>query len=65
MKDISTIEDIKLLVDNFYQKVRETEMLSPSLTGSFKTAGPQQLEKMCRFWQTVLLQEHTYFGSPF
>jgi hemoglobin len=26
---------------------------------------PAHLEKMYRFWQTVLLDEHTYHGSPF
>ncbi|MEO9258547.1 MAG: group III truncated hemoglobin, partial [Crocinitomicaceae bacterium] len=26
---------------------------------------PRHLEKMYTFWQTVLLKEHTYFGSPF
>ncbi len=26
---------------------------------------PEHLEKMYRFWQTVLLQEQTYFGNPF
>ena len=26
---------------------------------------PAHLEKMYRFWQTVLLGEHTYSGSPF
>jgi hemoglobin len=26
---------------------------------------PEHLEKMYRFWQTVLLEEHTYYGSPF
>lgn len=65
MKDISTIEDIKLLVDNFYKKVRENEMLAPIFNSIIQDRWPQHLEKMYRFWQTVLLQEHTYFGSPF
>ena len=65
VKDISTIEDIKLLVDTFYQKVRENEMLSPIFNSIIQDRWPQHLEKMYTFWQTVLLQEHTYFGSPF
>ena len=65
MRDISTIEDIKLLVDTFYQKIRENEMLSPIFNRIIQDRWPQHLEKMYRFWQTVLLQEHTYFGSPF
>lgn len=65
MKDISTIEDIKLLVDTFYAKVREDQLLSPIFNGVIQDRWPQHLEKMYRFWQTVLLQEHTYHGSPF
>jgi hemoglobin len=26
---------------------------------------PEHLDKMYRFWQTILLNEHTYTGSPF
>lgn len=65
MNDISTIEDIKLLVDTFYGKVREDQLLSPIFNGVIQDRWPQHLEKMYRFWQTVLLQEHTYYGSPF
>ena len=48
-RNILQLKDIKLLVDSFYGKVREAE----------------HLEKMYRFWQTILLGTHTYFGSPF
>ncbi len=65
MNDILTKEDIKLLVDTFYQKIRENEILSPIFNRIIQDRWPQHLEKMYRFWQTVLLQEHTYFGSPF
>lgn len=64
-KDISTMEDIKLLVDTFYEKVRENELLSPIFNSKIGNRWPEHLEKMYRFWQTVLLQEHTYYGSPF
>ena len=65
MKDIHDIDDIKLLVNTFYQKVREDELLAPIFNGIIKDRWPEHLEKMYRFWQTVLLQDHTYFGSPF
>ncbi len=64
-KDISTMEDIKILVDTFYEKVRENELLSPIFNSKIGDRWPAHLEKMYRFWQTVLLQEHTYYGSPF
>lgn len=65
MKDISNLEDIKLLVNTFYQKVRENELLGPIFESVIKDRWPEHLEKMYRFWQTVLLEDHTYFGSPF
>lgn len=63
--DISTLDDIKLLVDSFYGKVREDNLLKDIFNERIEDRWPQHLEKMYRFWQTVLLEEHTYFGSPF
>jgi hemoglobin len=63
--DITGIEDIKKLVDAFYEKVREDELLGPIFNDRIQGRWPQHLEKMYAFWQTLLLNEHTYFGSPF
>jgi hemoglobin len=64
-KDISTISDIQLLVNEFYGNVRKDELLAPIFNNVIQKRWPEHLEKMYRFWQTVLLDEHTYFGSPF
>jgi hemoglobin len=64
-KDITTIEDIRLLVDTFYGKIRVDILLGGIFNGAIRDRWPEHLEKMCRFWQTVLLDEHTYYGSPF
>lgn len=64
-KEIQNIEDIKIIVDTFYGKVREDEMLADVFNNVIQDRWPQHLEKMYRFWQTVLLEEHTYNGSPF
>lgn len=64
-KDISNIQDIKLLVDVFYGKVREDGKLKDIFNNKIQDRWPEHLEKMYRFWQTVLLEEHTYYGSPF
>lgn len=64
-KNISDIDDIKLLVDSFYDKVREDDFLKDIFNNVIQDRWPQHLEKMYRFWQTVLLGDHTYFGSPF
>jgi len=64
-KDILTLEDIKRLVKAFYIEVRQDELLAPVFNDRIQDAWPQHLEKMYAFWQTVLLDEHTYLGSPF
>ncbi len=64
-KNILQLEDIKLLVDRFYEKVREDVLLAPVFNQRMGDRWPEHLEKMYKFWQTVLLGEHTYFGSPF
>lgn len=64
-KNIASIEDIKLLVDDFYGRVRKDDLLADIFNGVIGNRWPKHLEKMYTFWQTILLQEHTYYGSPF
>jgi hemoglobin len=65
MKDIENIEDIKLLVNTFYSTVRKDNLLKDIFGNRIRDRWDEHLEKMYRFWQTVLLEEHTYHGSPF
>ncbi len=63
--DILDLTDVKLLVDTFYGKVRNDELIGPIFNERIQDRWPQHLNKMYTFWQTVLLGEHTYFGTPF
>ena len=63
--DILTNEDIKLMVDTFYGRVREDEILSPIFDDKIKGRWPMHLEKMYGFWASILLQERSYYGNPF
>lgn len=63
--DINTIDDVKNMVDTFYAKVRRDDLLKDIFENIIGNRWGEHLEKMYRFWQTVLLDEHTYFGSPF
>ena len=65
LQEIKNLDQIKLLVDSFYAKVRKDELLGPIFEKVIEDRWPEHLEKMYRFWQTILLEEHTYFGSPF
>jgi hemoglobin len=64
-RQIKDIEDIEYLVDTFYGKVREDELLKDIFNEVIKDRWPEHLNKMYRFWETVLLGNHTYQGSPF
>lgn len=64
-KEIENIEDIKLLVNEFYGKVRQDELLKDIFNTIIQDRWSEHLNKMYSFWQTVLLGEHTYKGSPF
>jgi hemoglobin len=64
MNDILNLDDVKLVVDCFYGKVRQDEQLKDVFNNVIQDRWPAHLEKMYRFWQTVLLDEHTYHGSP-
>jgi hemoglobin len=64
-KDITNIEDIQLMVDTFYSNIRKDELLGTIFDEKIGNRWPEHLEKMYRFWQTILLEEHTYSGSPF
>ena len=64
-KEIISLDDIKRMVDTFYEKVRKDDLIGPIFNEKIHDRWPQHLEKMYTFWQTVLLGEHTYFGSPF
>ena len=64
-EDIKNLTDVKLLVDSFYGKIREDAALKDIFNNKIEDRWPEHLQKMYNFWQTVLLEEHTYYGSPF
>ncbi|GAB2991564.1 group III truncated hemoglobin [uncultured Cyclobacterium sp.] len=63
--DLKSLAQIKELVDLFYGKVRMDPLIGPIFEGKLKGNWDKHLEKMYQFWQTVLLSQHTYYGSPF
>lgn len=65
MKDITNRKDIEHMVDTFYTSVREDTVLGPIFNRVINDHWDKHLDTMYRFWQTVLLQEFVYKGSPF
>ena len=64
-KDIQNVEDIKLLVNTFYEKVQQDDLIGVIFNEKLEGRWPEHLEKMYQFWETILLEEHTYSGRPF
>lgn len=64
-KDIENLEDIKQLVNMFYDRVRINELIGPIFNDKIQDRWQMHLQQMYNFWQTVLLEEHTYNGRPF
>ncbi|WP_339926032.1 group III truncated hemoglobin [uncultured Cyclobacterium sp.] len=64
-EDLDSIDKIRMLVDLFYGKVKQDSLIGPIFEQRIKGNWEKHLEKMYLFWQTVLLKEHTYYGSPF
>ncbi len=64
-KDITTLDDIKLLVNTFYGRVQQDELIGPIFNEKIQNRWDEHLAKMYAFWQTILLDDHTYFGRPF
>jgi hemoglobin len=66
MSDIANKQDIKLLVDTFYNKLSKSELLKDIF---FDRLGPDNwqphLERIYDFWETVLLGATSYVGQSF
>ena len=50
LKKITQLEDIKQLVDTFYRRVREDELLGPVFEEKIQENWPRHLDIMYRFW---------------
>lgn len=54
---------IETLVDGFYAKVREDDLLAPVFAQKITDWGPH-LEQMYAFWSSVMLHSGRYHGRP-
>lgn len=63
-KDIDTENDVELLVNNFYAKVRNDKLLYPIFAGVIKDNWDSHLKLMVDFWSTLLLYTRKYVGAP-
>lgn len=62
--DITTLKDIKFLVDQFYEVVQKDPFLGPIFNSRLSGRWEMHHRKLYRFWHTVLLRRPDYFGDP-
>jgi hemoglobin len=62
-KEIKNREDIRLLVDTFYAKIRKDTVLGPIFNGII-TDWEQHLGLLTDFWETQLFLKRKYYGNP-
>ncbi|MBX2821806.1 MAG: group III truncated hemoglobin [Rhodothermaceae bacterium] len=63
-KEIENEVDIKRLVDAFYSRVREDDLLRPVFEEVAGIDWESHLPRMYAFWETVLLNRAAYKGNP-
>ena len=64
LKDIETADDIKHLVDQFYSKVIEDEVIGYFFTEIVSLDWNLHIPIMYQFWETILLAKAAYKGNP-
>ncbi len=62
-RDIKSREDVFLLVNEFYGKIRQDALLGPIFNGIITDWG-EHLELLTDFWETNLFYNKKYLGNP-
>lgn len=65
MKTIENREDISILVNKFYVKIRKNNLLGPIFNGHIsKEKWPEHLSKLTDFWESKLFNIPKFRGNP-
>ena len=64
MQDIATDQDIKLLVDSFYDRVNQDGVLGPIFNHVAQVNWEHHLPTMYSFWTQMLFRKPVYKGAP-
>jgi len=63
MQDINTEKDIQFIVDHFYKKVFEDEIIGEIFNQIIKSKMKDHLPIMYQFWQSIVLGTNEYKGN--
>jgi len=64
MNDIANRQDIELLINRFYDKVRADATIGFIFNDIAKVDWPAHLPTMYNFWESVIFYTATYRGNP-
>lgn len=64
MKDLENRSDVIILVDAFYAKVKDSEILGPIFLNQLGADWDHHLEVIYNFWSAILFGEKGYEGNP-
>ena len=64
MQDIQNIHDIRILIDAFYDKVRQDDLIGYIFNDVAQVNWSHHLPKMYAFWEFLLLGGESYQGNP-
>ncbi len=62
-KDIQNRKDVQLLVENFYGRIRENDVLGPIFNGIIVN-WKSHLNLLTDFWESQLFLKRKYHGNP-
>jgi hemoglobin len=63
-KDIDSFDDVKLLVDSFYDQVKPDAIIGYIFNDIAQVDWEKHLPRMYSFWASMLLGESTFNGDP-
>lgn len=64
MKDIETRDDIELLINTFYNKVRQDDTIGYLFNDVAKVNWEKHLPVMYAFWEQIIFHTGDYKGNP-
>ena len=66
-KKIENGDDVKLLLDSFYAKVKKDSLLAPVFQSRIPTEAdwPAHMDILYQFWESVLFGVSAFRGNPF
>jgi hemoglobin len=65
LPDLTTPQDVRTLVDSFYERVNRDDLLAPVFNDFAHVDWAAHLPKMYQFWESMLFGVGTYEGAPF